>query len=323
MLLITAYRDERHAQNCKDSWATPAQRRRGAPQDSYPASTSSTSPVSKPTAEPLIAIVCISDTHNYQPDLPPGDILIHAGDLTENGSFDELHAQFTWLNSQPHPHKLVIAGNHDFLLDEAFLARHPERRCGSSKKAADLDFGTLHYLNDSSISIEVSLLERRHPHAFRIWLAVHALQHPSAFQYPAAAADRWRTLIPPGTDIVVTHGPPRLHLDEAGARHVGCAFLAEALACWCARGFGGVGHIHAGRGREDAVLHRVRQVHDDVANHWRGWGTAGEMALLVAWAGLQCVFGKRRWGSVTTFVNAAVVGGRKNKIKYEARVVEI
>jgi hypothetical protein len=151
---------------------------------------------------------------------------------------------------------------------------------------------------------------------------VHAPAHPSAFQHPPPAADRWRTLIPRGTDIVVTHGPPRLHLDAAGTRHSGCAFLAEALALVRPR-LVVFGHIHAGRGREDAVLHRVRQVHDDVANHWRGWGAAGEMALLVAWAWLQCVFGKRIWGRVTTFVNAAVVGGRKNKIKYEARVVEI
>jgi hypothetical protein len=33
-----------------------------------------------------IRIVSISDIHNTQPDLPQGDILIHAGDLTENRS---------------------------------------------------------------------------------------------------------------------------------------------------------------------------------------------------------------------------------------------
>jgi predicted phosphodiesterase len=41
-----------------------------------------------------IRIVCISDTHNAAPGegytLPKGDILIHAGDLTNNGQPKEL-----------------------------------------------------------------------------------------------------------------------------------------------------------------------------------------------------------------------------------------
>lgn len=35
-------------------------------------------------------IVCISDTHNCQVKLPAGDVLIHAGDLTNKGSFQEV-----------------------------------------------------------------------------------------------------------------------------------------------------------------------------------------------------------------------------------------
>lgn len=35
-------------------------------------------------------IVCISDTHNCTVKLPPGDILIHAGDLTNKGSKSEV-----------------------------------------------------------------------------------------------------------------------------------------------------------------------------------------------------------------------------------------
>lgn len=33
--------------------------------------------------------VCISDTHNQTLKLPKGDVLIHAGDLTNQGSFPE------------------------------------------------------------------------------------------------------------------------------------------------------------------------------------------------------------------------------------------
>jgi hypothetical protein len=39
-----------------------------------------------------LRVVCISDTDNARPILPPGDLLIHARDLTENGSFDEVQA---------------------------------------------------------------------------------------------------------------------------------------------------------------------------------------------------------------------------------------
>jgi len=35
-------------------------------------------------------IVCISDTHNRAVKLPKGDVLIHAGDLTNQGSYSEV-----------------------------------------------------------------------------------------------------------------------------------------------------------------------------------------------------------------------------------------
>ena len=34
--------------------------------------------------------VCISDTHNRNIALPKGDVLIHAGDLTNHGSYEEV-----------------------------------------------------------------------------------------------------------------------------------------------------------------------------------------------------------------------------------------
>src|SRR5205085_7513180 len=46
-----------------------------------------------PAVHPIensISVVCISDTHNGQSTIPDGDILIHAGDLTQSGSLEEL-----------------------------------------------------------------------------------------------------------------------------------------------------------------------------------------------------------------------------------------
>ena len=34
--------------------------------------------------------VCVSDTHNRNVGLPKGDVLIHAGDMTNNGDHDEV-----------------------------------------------------------------------------------------------------------------------------------------------------------------------------------------------------------------------------------------
>lgn len=34
--------------------------------------------------------MCISDTHNHTVKLPRGDVLIHAGDLTNQGSYSEV-----------------------------------------------------------------------------------------------------------------------------------------------------------------------------------------------------------------------------------------
>ena len=36
--------------------------------------------------------VCISDTHNSNVHLPDGDVLIHAGDLTNQGSYSEVRS---------------------------------------------------------------------------------------------------------------------------------------------------------------------------------------------------------------------------------------
>ena len=63
-------------------------------------------------------IVCVSDTHNANPNdgafkLPKGDVLIHAGDLTRQGSLIELRKTFDWLEEADFEVKLVVAGTPD------------------------------------------------------------------------------------------------------------------------------------------------------------------------------------------------------------------
>lgn len=57
-----------------------------------------------------VRFVCISDTHNLTPKLPRGDVLIHAGDLTNQGTLPELRKAVAWLEKADFEAKVVVAG---------------------------------------------------------------------------------------------------------------------------------------------------------------------------------------------------------------------
>lgn len=59
--------------------------------------------------------MAISDLHNLygQIDVPNGDVLIIAGDITNTGKPEELVHFNNWAGTLPHKHKILIAGNHD------------------------------------------------------------------------------------------------------------------------------------------------------------------------------------------------------------------
>ena len=50
--------------------------------------------------------VCISDTHSMTFNLPPGDVLVHTGDLSAWGRVSQLEVTVEWLLSLPHPTKM-------------------------------------------------------------------------------------------------------------------------------------------------------------------------------------------------------------------------
>lgn len=59
--------------------------------------------------------VCVSDTHTYTPaeagfKLPAGDVLIHAGDLTNLGSLSELRRTIDWIAKSDYEVKIIVAG---------------------------------------------------------------------------------------------------------------------------------------------------------------------------------------------------------------------
>ena len=181
----------------------------------------------KSSLSPFFRIVAVADTHNAQPVLPPGDMLIHAGDLTGRGSLPELERVADWLRSQPHPHKVVIAGNHDFALQ-----RNPV--------AARALFHGLTFLEDSEVTLA----------GLRIWGSPwQPWFHDWAFNArrgPEIDA-KWQ-LIPEGIDVLVTHGPPYGFGDRVhGGERVGCEDLLRHLARVKPR-LHLFGHIHEDRG---------------------------------------------------------------------------
>lgn len=111
---------------------------------------------SKPKPNPSherICVVCVSDTHNLQPTIPEGDLLLHAGDLTGRGTFREVQAQLDWLDAQPHRYKAVIAGNHDLLLDSKYMQ---QKSTSPSEELEGLNWRSIHYLQNTCITLHFS-----------------------------------------------------------------------------------------------------------------------------------------------------------------------
>ena len=172
-----------------------------------------------------VRIVCVADTHLFTDDfvVPAGDVFIHAGDLCRRGDLDELEHAAAWLLSLPHRHKIVVAGNHDWA-----FARH--------RHAALALLPDVIYLQDSLAEIA----------GLRVWGSPwQPAFHGWAFNLPRgeALADRW-ALIPPGLDILVTHGPPQ-GLGDGFTMHgrAGCADLRARVAVVRPR-LHVFGHIH-------------------------------------------------------------------------------
>ncbi|KAL5375822.1 hypothetical protein DPSP01_010927 [Paraphaeosphaeria sporulosa] len=250
-----------------------------------------------------ITVVCLSDTHNTQPLVPAADILLHAGDLTQNGTFAELQATLDWLAALPHRHKFVIAGNHDLLLSPSFVASAPSRvfttTPGCTKE--DLEWGDVTYLEDSSATVTVRGRD------VKIWGAPWTPKYGNwAFQYPPGE-DVWQGKIPGDADIVVTHGPAQGHLDVNGMGHAGCAWMGRELERVKPR-LAVYGHIHEARGREYVRWDRVQRMYEGVL----GCPVEGCFVFEVGvgawvWSWVRWAFGVRREPK-TTFVNSSTVG---------------
>jgi Icc-related predicted phosphoesterase len=203
-----------------------------------------------------ITFVCISDTHTktYGLTLPPGDVLIHAGDFTSTGLPDEVEAFNTFLAAQKFEYKVVIAGNHDITFDVDNYEPHLQKRFPSNftKYKQQTHFTAQEvkaklkdciYLEDSSCEI----------HGYKIygspWTPVY---DDWGFNLPKGEKllEKWQK-IPSDTDILITHGPPYKILDKTlNNINTGCENLLKEIQERIKPLYHIFGHIHEAYGVE-------------------------------------------------------------------------
>jgi Calcineurin-like phosphoesterase len=200
-------------------------------------------------------IVCISDTHSrhFNLKIPDGDILIHAGDFTELGTTGEINRFLLWFESQPHPHKILIAGNHEVLLDRKFYDKSYRRFHKRYQEPRPIISDNIHYLENSSVEISIEGNERISSNGttirerIKIYGSPYSIDVGWAFQYPETDANWGHISL--DADIVITHSPPKGVMDVAfdSQMSYGCQKLLERIELVKPK-LHVFGHVHDGHG---------------------------------------------------------------------------
>lgn len=220
------------------------------------------------------SILILSDTHGMALDehlpTPHADVAIHCGDLTEESKLAEMRTTLELLKEINAPLKLVIAGNHDFTLDIPSFkhkvedARPPLEPALVTKEYGDYGEAERLFLEAQEHGIR---LLREGTHRFVLSngaeLTVYASSYtPSlgdwGFQYKPDQGHVYS--IEKGTDIAITHGPPRGILDRTNScERGGSSELFAAVATSRPR-IHCFGHIHEGWGAK-MITWREAQSH--------------------------------------------------------------
>lgn len=180
-------------------------------------------------------IVALSDTHgNHRSvEVPPGDIIIHCGDITRKSNIAEVTDFIEWYAGLDFRYKILVAGNHD-----RFIRK---------KKPEFLELISSHeisYLENTSIQIN----------GFSIFGSPFSLNYGGlgAFTYfDSPAAERIWSMIPENTSILVTHAPPKGFRDfsKTENNNAGCQVLRERVLSIKPQ-YHIFGHIHESYGIE-------------------------------------------------------------------------
>ena len=132
-------------------------------------------------------ILHISDTHGKHQilkDLPNADVIVHTGDITEDGTEEEVKDFIEWFSGLSYAHKIFIAGNHDNCLYGANIEGLPDN---------------MHYLCNDGITID----------GIKFYGVPMFLQDDLDGNFPELFGR-----IPADMDVLLTHQPPLGILDE-------------------------------------------------------------------------------------------------------------
>lgn len=137
-------------------------------------------------------IVCISDTHwrHNSIHVPGGDILVCAGDVCMPWHKD-LHQFLYWLGKQTHTYKILVAGNHDKLIQN-----NREHYLAMCKRLGII------YLEDTGVEL-FGLRFWGSP-----WTPIRPRNKNNAFTLPRPELMKKWNKIPSSIDVLITHCPP-------------------------------------------------------------------------------------------------------------------
>lgn len=166
-------------------------------------------------------LVIISDTHGkIVKDLPDGDVLIHCGDYSKYGLYEETKTFFDWFSVQRHRHKIVITGNHE-------VAICPIKIFPGRDLILDLinSYSNVNFLVDKELIIDgVKFFGTP-------WCGGESYIMKRWGFYIEDDNKRSKIFekIPKDTDVLITHTPPLHVLDNFGCNSLGCPALLERV----------------------------------------------------------------------------------------------
>ena len=191
-------------------------------------------PLNTPVPPGHVRCVCVSDTHsghNAMEPLPPGDVLIHAGDFSNVGEADDVLDFCNWVERQTQFRaRVVIAGNHDLSLDKdsypATYQRFGHRsKADTAKLVARLREVSTYLDHEVAEVCGVRIFGSPYQPEFGGW-AFNMVRNDGECRR------RWASMVPAYEekpfDILVTHGPPLGHGDACiGSGAQGCWDLLD------------------------------------------------------------------------------------------------
>lgn len=190
-----------------------------------------------------LKILCISDTHGLHNKIPKeyfveADMIIHAGDCTNQGYLEEINQFLIWLDKLDYKYKIFIAGNHDFGFQDKSEIVKEYLKC----------YPNITYLEDDEVVIEgIKFYGSPQTPYFYNWAFNCARNQQDSLLYNKPLIKPYWDKIPLDTNVLITHGPPYGIGDFVPYRngeHVGCRDLLDKIYSLEQLKYNIYGHIH-------------------------------------------------------------------------------